>query len=342
MSAVDSILNNTTLTTDGYYIFRAGSSAECSVIYNIIGTVTGNVTFTIAEVDPADESTIIGSTKTTSLITAAGSDVITISLFNSTTVKVSWDVSVGGSIGGTTLTVFKKDYPGLASITFGAAGGAPTIEKTISLSYDFSIAATAANQYQRAITYTVPNLYTATILKFTSYQNEAAFSRVLVPQTLGSHNNSTNTFTAGTSYSNIQFGSIDYLLVTTAIASGAGSVTYTVTYTNQDGTAGRTGTATVPRGSAVGTQWSITLQGTDYGIRSVQNISGTPTTVGIVDVISAIPLAIHADRDSTTQVETVFAPGVLTVATGGIITIEWNGGGTAKQRIFDVLFQLIQ
>ena len=165
---------------------------------------------------------------------------------------------------------------------------------------------------------------------------------VLVAQTLGSHNNSTNVFTAGTSYSSIQFASIDYALVTTAIAGGAGNVTYTVTYTNQDGTAGRTGTITIPRGSAAGTQWSISLQATDYGIRSVQNVSGTPTTVGVIDLVGAIPLAIHADRDSTAQIETVFAPGVLTVPAGAVITVEWNGSATAKQRIFDVLFQLIQ
>lgn len=220
--------------------------------------------------------------------------------------------------------------------------GAATIERTVSLYYDQSSSATVANNYQRVINYTVPSTYTATILKFTSYQNDASFSRVLIPQTLGSHNNSTNTFTPNYTYSSLQFASICYALVTTTVASGAGSVTYTVTYTNQEGTANRTGTITIPRGSLAGTQWVINLQAGDYGIQSIQSVSGTPTVVGIIDLIGAIPLAIHADRDSTAQTETIFAPDTLTVAEGSLVVVEFAGSATAKQRIFDILFQLVR
>lgn len=342
MSAVDSVLNNVTVTTSGSYVFRAGDAAEASLTYVIAGPVTGSITWTIAEVDPADEITVIGSSKTTAPITTASSEVVTLSLFNSTTVRVSWTVSVGATINGVTATVFRKAYPGLASVTFGASGGAATIGRTISLSYDQSIASVINNGYNRVITYTVPALYTATILKFTSYQNDPAFSRVVIPKVLGSHNNNTNVFTAGTAFSSIQFSGQAYLIVTTAIAAGAGSVTYTITYTNQNGTASRTGSATIPRGSVIGTIWPITLQAGDYGIRSVQNVSGTPTVVGIVDVVGIIPLAIHADRDSTAQTETVFSPGVLTLGSGEQVVVEYAGSSTAKQRIFDVLFQLIQ
>lgn len=342
MSAVDAILSNKTVTTAGAYVFRAGASAEATVIYNIAGPVTGSITFTVSEVDPADELTIVGTSKVTAPITTTGSGVITVSLFNSTTIRVSWTVSGGASIGGTTVSAFYKNYPGLAAVTFGASGGAATLDRTVSLSYDASVLSPVANQYSRVLVYSVPALYTATILKFTSYQNEAAFSRVLAIKPLGSHVNATNVFTAGLSYSATQFSSVHYAIVTTAIATGAGSVTYTVTYTNQDGTAGRTGSISIPRGSVVGTQWPITLQGTDYGIRSIQNVSGTPTVIGNVDLIGSIPLAIHADRDSTAQLETVFAPGVLTISSLESITVEFNGSSTSKQRIFDVLFQLVQ
>lgn len=342
MSDVSSIIFNQTLTTSGSFVFRAGNAAEASMVYNISGPVTGSITFTVSEVDPSDELTVIGTSKTSAPISTAQYGVITLSLFNSTTVRVSWTVSVGASIGGSTISIFRKAYPGLAAVTFGASGGSATIERTVSLFYEQSVTTPVNNGFTRALIYTVPALYTATILKFTSYQNEAAFSRVLVPKTLASYNNSTNTFTAGSTYNNIQFGGIHYVIVTTAIAAGAGNVTFTITYTNQDGTTGRTGTVAVPRGSVVGTIWPITLQTGDYGIRSVQNVSGTPTVVGIIDVIGSIPLGIHADRDSTAQIETVFAPGVLTVGSGEQIIIEYAGSNTAKQRIFDVLLQLIQ
>lgn len=227
------------------------------------------------------------------------------------------------------------------SIIAGGSGAA-TLERTVSLYYEQSPSATVANQFQRVINYTVPSTYTATILKFTSYQNDASFSRVLIPQTLGTHNNANNNFVESYAYSNLQFGSICYALVTTAIASGAGSVTYTVTYTNQDGTTGRTGTITIPRNSAVGTQWPITLQAGDFGIRSIQGVSGTPTVAGIIDLVGAIPLAIHADRDSTAQTETIFAPNTLTVAEGSTVVVEFAGSATAKLRVFDILFQLVR
>lgn len=342
MSSVDAVLSNATVTTAGAFVFRAGEAAEASVIYNIAGPVTGSITFTVSEVDPANELTVVGQNKVTAPITTTGSGIITISLFNSTTVRVSWTVSAGASIGAATVSVFRKNYPGLAAVTFGASGGSATIERTVSLSYDQSIAALVNNSYVRALEYTVPNLYTATILKFTSYQNEAAFSRVLNVQMLGSHNNSTNTFTSGYAYGLIQFGAINYAMVTTAIATGAGSVTYTVTYTSQTGATGRTGTITIPRGSVVGTLWPITLQSGDFGIRSIQSVSGTPTVVGIIDLVGAIPLGIHADRDSTAQIETVFAPGVLTIPSGGTVVVEYAGSNTAKQRVFDVLLQLVQ
>lgn len=342
MSDVNAILFNETLTTSGSFIFRAGNAAEASVVYNITGPVTGTITFTVSEVDPSDELTVIGTSKTTAAIGTAGYGVITLSLFNSTTVRVSWTVSVGASIGATTVSIFRKAYPGLAAVTFGASGGSATLERTVNLTFDQSITTPVNNGYTRALSYTIPALYTGTILKFTSYQNEAAFSRVIVPKTLGSHNNNTNTFTAGSSYNSIQFGGITYLYVTTAIAAGAGNVTYTITYTNQNGIGSRTGTVLVPRGSAIGTIWPITLQSGDYGVRSVQNISGTPTVVGIVDIVGTLLLGVHADRDSTAQIETVFAPGVLTVASGEQVIVEYAGSNTSKQRIFDILLQLVQ
>jgi len=81
-------------------------------------------------------------------------------------------------------------------------------------------------------------------------------------------------------------------------ATGAGTPTLTVGYTNQAGTAGRTGTntdATVAT-SAAGTFYRIGLQAGDTGVRSVQTFTLSATwtsgTIHLVAyrVVAAIPL----------------------------------------------------
>jgi hypothetical protein len=65
-------------------------------------------------------------------------------------------------------------------------------------------------------------------------------------------------------------------------AIGATSRTLTVSYTNQDGTSGRSGTVTVAISMKAGEMRPIALQGGDTGVRSVENVtwSGTTGTAG--------------------------------------------------------------
>lgn len=342
MSAVDSIFANQTITTSGSFIFRAGDAAEATLVYRIAGPVSGTIQFNMAEVDPSDESTVIGVSKTTEIISAVTNGVVTLSLFNSTTVKVTWTVSGGASIQGVTASVFYKAYPGLAAVTFGASGGSSTLGRTINLSFNKADSALVANSWKRIVSYTVPALYTASLLKFTSYQTETAISRVVVEQSLGTHVNATNTFTDGTPYIAPQFSAQPQAEVTTAIATGAGNVTYTVGYTNEAGVAGRTGTITIPRGSVVGSRWDIVFQTGDLGIRSIQSVSGTPTVVGNINLLGLIQFSIHEDQSTTAQTETIFAPGILSVPEFSVIGIEYNGGTVSKTRLFDILLQLVQ
>ena len=64
---------------------------------------------------------------------------------------------------------------------------------------------------------------------------------------------------------------------------GSSSVTATISYTNQDGTSGRTGTITIPTTALVGEFIGpMSLQGTDTGVQSVQTVtlSGSTGTAG--------------------------------------------------------------
>lgn len=121
MQPIDSVLANQTVTTSGSFIYRAGSSQEVSLVYNITGTVTGtssSLIFTLTEVDPQDESTQVGVTKSSPTISAAGVGVLTMPLVNSTTTKVSWTLSGSSpSFAGTNASIFSKVIASIIATT---------------------------------------------------------------------------------------------------------------------------------------------------------------------------------------------------------------------------------
>lgn len=91
-----------------------------------------------------------------------------------------------------------------------------------------------------------------------------------------------------------------YLGVEVSTATGAGTPTITVSYTNSAGTAGRTGTnivATVAS-SAAGTFYPIGLQAGDVGVQSVQTLTLSATwTSGTIHLVAyrlIMPLGLSA------------------------------------------------
>lgn len=84
------------------------------------------------------------------------------------------------------------------------------------------------------------------------------------------------------------------LSVEVSAATGAGTPTITISYTNQDGTAGRTATniiATVAS-SAIGAVYDIGLQAGDTGVRSVQSLTLSATwTSGTINLVAWRPVA---------------------------------------------------
>ena len=227
-------------------------------------------------------------------------------------------------------------------VQFGNPGGGTALPKLVNVNYNKSDGALVANVYKRVATYTTPPAFNGYLIKFVSFQNEAAVSRVVAETNMGQHNDNTNVFTAGAAYTSPQWVPTVQAEVTTAYAAGAGNVVLTVGYTNDAGTAGRSGTITIPKGSLIGSRWDLVLQGTDLGAMSIQSCTGTPTQVGISKILGLLQLALHQDQSTTAQTETIYAPGALTFPPSTAIGIEYAGGTVSKQRILDVLIQLVQ
>lgn len=101
------------------------------------------------------------------------------------------------------------------------------------------------------------------------------------------------------------------LAVEISAATGAGTPTITVGYTNSSGTASRTGTniAATVASSAIGAVYFIGLQAGDVGVRSVQSLTLSATwtsgTMNLVAyrVIAALPVPLangHNEADALT------------------------------------------
>lgn len=107
------ILSNDTVTTDGYSpVYVNYSTHELNLIIDIKGPVTGtlpSISFVIQEIDPGDQFTPIGMTKTTTPITGASKYILSLPISTTGAVQVLW--TVGGtlpSFGGVYATLVDK------------------------------------------------------------------------------------------------------------------------------------------------------------------------------------------------------------------------------------------
>lgn len=119
--------------------------------------------------------------------------------------------------------------------------------------------------------------------------------------------------TSGTDDTPATTGHGVYLAVEVSAATGAGTPTITVGYTNSDGTASRTATniiATVAS-SAIGATYFIGLQAGDVGVRSVQSLTLSATwTSGTINMVAYRYL-------TEVTVPAAFVAGEVDVLTGG-------------------------
>jgi hypothetical protein len=224
--------------------------------------------------------------------------------------------------------------------TFGPGGGIEP--KMISTYYTKSIGALVAQSYRRVITYKVPYGYYGYLIRYTSYQAEAANSRVIIEKLMGELNIVTNVFSGAAEvngYIYPQWTGNPELEVTEAIGSAA-DVNVTISYTNESGVSAREAVYEIPKSSLIGTRFAIPLQGEDLGIQSVQYISTSPTSSsGVVKLYGFTQLGYHEDAGINSY-ETLYAPGAVAFVAGATLGIEFQGGTVAKVRRFDLLFQL--
>lgn len=119
--------------------------------------------------------------------------------------------------------------------------------------------------------------------------------------------------TSGTDDTPATTGHGVYLAVEVSAATGAGTPTITISYTNQGGTAGRTATniiATVAS-SAIGAVYFIGLQAGDTGVRSVQSLTLSATwTSGTINLVAYRYL-------TEVTAPAAFVAGEVDVLTGG-------------------------
>ena len=224
-------------------------------------------------------------------------------------------------------------------ITFGS--GIAGLPKMISLFYNQTIGSIVNNQWKRVATYTVPVGYSGYLIRFTSFQAEAAYSRIAALMTMGRLNIVTNVYTSVAYYAIPQWTSDLEVDVTQAIGSAA-NVTITIGYTNELGISDRVGTVTIPKSSIIGTRLSVALQAGDIGVISIQSVSVAPTSsAGAIDILGFVQLGYHEDG-GTNFMETMYSPGAVGFPEGTVLVLEHQGGTVSKSRRFDFLFQLVQ
>ena len=150
----------------------------------------------------------------------------------------------------------------------------------------------------------VPPASGNTHLSYATFMSSAQGGLVLLCDRLWHNSGFTITSTAAQTVNSVTFPARDidgttngegvFVGVEVSGATGAGTPTLTMSYTNAAGTAGRTATnvdATVAT-SAVGTFYRIGLQAGDTGVRSIQSLTLSATwTSGTIHLVAYRPIA---------------------------------------------------
>jgi hypothetical protein len=129
--------------------------------------------------------------------------------------------------------------------------------------------------------------------------------------------NQTVTFTPAARYGD-DIGNV--MFVEMATSSAGSARTLIVTYTNQSGTSGRTGSVTIPASSPRGSAFFIPLQSGDTGVQSIQSAQLSASLGGATKALLTIARPLHTSTAFDDR-ETVYAllPTALSdfVAVGG-------------------------
>lgn len=210
--------------------------------------------------------------------------------------------------------------------------GAATDRIPVSNKWEGTNAPPKANMWVWVASYTIPSGY-----NFTPYQtqysagNSSSLIRVSEELDMGSLNTTTNAFTDGGSFALPQYASYIEVRLLEDVATNR---TITITYVNQDGTAGRTATLTLAGAGGgqdkAGYIYLVTLQGTDVGVRDITNISTSSTGTGNLKVYGMIDI----DRDSADAASVVYTDvieiGAYVMSSGKVISLSVSSASTSS------------
>lgn len=140
-----------------------------------------------------------------------------------------------------------------------------------------------------------------------------------------------------------------------ALGPGVGVGTYSLSYTNSDGTPGRTSSGTVVLPTAAGFVLStgggaanrigpfLGLEGTDKGIRSIESFTWSVAPGGIAALVLCKPLASFLYAEIGTYAETTFHPRMPAVADGACLQLlRHQTGATPAARTFGGLLTTVR
>lgn len=116
------------------------------------------------------------------------------------------------------------------------------------------------------------------------------------------------------------------------VTAATGNQAVTVTYTNNDGTTGRsTGAVGIGAAPTVGRCWPLPLQAGDKGVQRIDNVQGTVATAGTFNVMILRPLAtVYVDVANKTIERNWADLGLKEVfADSAIYALRMSASGTA-------------
>lgn len=187
-----------------------------------------------------------------------------------------------------------------------------------------SIAPYIVNLWRKVLTYNIPAGYVFDLLMFSSYSATVNYpSRITRDAYLGAYNIGTQVYSIGNTFANTdpQYAPTLEAEVTTIIAT---TVTLTITYVNQAGTGGRTGTVIMTNADPVGVKRSVTLQAGDFGVKSVTAVSRSGAATGVVQLRGIWELGYIYNNTANVPIQIPYLPTGTYVlgGVGGTINLE--------------------
>lgn len=253
----------------------------------------------------------------------------------------NWVVTAPFTTGGTVMQdsdghIADIDSIGRLKVTF-----ATTACKTVDIAYDNTTANYVANMWRSLRKYTIPTGYNFEVITFTSLCGAiAGSSRAVTLVPFGSYNCGTNTFTNGAALSYPDFCSSIEAEVTTAIS---GAVIITVTYTNELGQTGRTGTITLTGAGPLEYKYPMTFQGNDLGASDITAVSDNNAVTGVVTLYGVKGLLFHRNNVADFTTITPIAREGIILNSEQVLSLEITGTNTTSTRrgvkIIGLLYQ---